>query len=367
MGNVIQVRHVADALERAAAYRLRYRVYIEEMNMPLLSANHQSMTVIDDIDEDSLLYIACDPEGQVIGTLRLLIGSEKTLDVILSSLRIKTDSALNLKPDQFCFSGRLAIHKEWRSSNALNALVTMAYKVMYEQGVLLDIMVCTPGLIGLYEHMGYRRLKHAVYFPDLGYRIPMALLLSDRIHLKKVRSPFLKINSNDGLNKRDNSEGIINQLNIRCHKHTVDTHLINIMGRVAKGVDYFFNDIDASNIAIFLSHFEIIDVSIGDSFIVSDTIGDEAFYILSGCVITSTKIDLLSKLDGQGALLPGNLVGTHEFLFPGRRRASATAGSDLTLLVIDHASYTRFSKRHPNIAAILDIRIEQSEQKDNFL
>src|ERR1700730_11771655 len=62
-------------VDRHAVFQLRYRVYVEEMDKPLASANHLEKTVRDELDEHAVIFFV-EAAGKVVATVRSLWGGQ---------------------------------------------------------------------------------------------------------------------------------------------------------------------------------------------------------------------------------------------------------------------------------------------------
>ena len=71
----IEIKMAATDAERDAIYRLRYEIYVEEMQIFGAVADHERKMLIDPNDADARLMYAI-VDGETVGTLRLNLGKD---------------------------------------------------------------------------------------------------------------------------------------------------------------------------------------------------------------------------------------------------------------------------------------------------
>jgi N-acyl amino acid synthase FeeM len=176
--------------ERIRVYQFRYSIYVEEMGKNLSYANHAEKILRDELDGGAtLLYVTHDTS--IIASLRIVWGEggpapDRTIEDY-GLVRFSTFSS-----GAFSYTSRMMIAPAWRRSRALVALVEKAYQLMRARVIRFDFINCAPHLVPFFERMGHRRYKPAFIDPDVGYRVPMVLLLEDLEHLLLVRSPLVR-------------------------------------------------------------------------------------------------------------------------------------------------------------------------------
>lgn len=199
--NTIEIGIAATPEEKREIYRLRYRIYIEEMDMQLTSADHVNSLLSDELDEWGILLYAKAGE-EYIGTLRVNIGTvenfSQDLTKRLSLERFKkfyTDG----KSPYFAYSSKLMVTQQYRNSTAFYLLMAKGYETYYNYGVQFNFGICNFHLPRLYEQFGWRRFGQSFTAPGYdGVLIPVVLLVDDIQHMRAVRSPFYRQARNRG-------------------------------------------------------------------------------------------------------------------------------------------------------------------------
>ncbi|MGQ0696974.1 MAG: cyclic nucleotide-binding domain-containing protein [Panacagrimonas sp.] len=337
------------------AFRFRYRIYIEEMKMPLLSANHHSKTVRDDADEHAITYLSRDRNGDIIATARTVIGNPGVAAETASVFDLDKFVAF-FDHSEISFTGRLAIHPAWRRSPILRHLCEAIYGDLITAGVKLDFIVCTPGLVRLYQAFGYRQHRNAIAFDDLGYRIPMVSFLADIGYLRRIRSPLVPHPVAAACQPAstpiyaDVFPGQSAPFETRGSECTRD--LEQLTATSAGGHERLLTGLTEQEIRILLTRFQVLRPALGDPVVMSGTVGDELFYVIEGEVSRFDRSD-----HGSPALEKcrrGSFFGEREFLVDEPRSMDCVVTDRKTrLLVIDRSGFESLAAIFPRIRSII--------------
>lgn len=93
---------------------------------------------------------------------------------------------------------RLAVLPDYRRTGAGLALMDAMYAESLRRGYGLCLLSCEPGLFAVYRRLGFRPLGPLHEGPD-GVRVPMVLVLHDREHLRRIRSPLARTLARSGV------------------------------------------------------------------------------------------------------------------------------------------------------------------------
>lgn len=174
---------------------LRYEIYVGEMGCGMEDADHGRRVIIDDIDRCSLLVVAEDEHGAIVG------GARNTL---LSHLRASarpafdqlqcifhwTDSSGNLAG--LSFSSKLAVSRDHRSSTVAVRLASYVYERRHSDGTSFDYLLAPVALASMYMRLGYVACAAPLTHPEAGATVPMRLDIRDVETLHRLRSPFAR-------------------------------------------------------------------------------------------------------------------------------------------------------------------------------
>jgi hypothetical protein len=377
---------VESQAEREAVYRLRRQVLGE--------AEQGADMLVDAEDEGADLY-AVEAEGKIIASIRQCRGGVVDFPPRWREIyRLdKLGEAIPLA--RVCVSDRLVVDPQWRDSKALGLLLAMAYRAARTHGIWIDFTHCAPGLIALYEQLGYRRYAEAFVDPEAGNRVPLLLLTEDLRHLQVVRSPLLALSrAYESAKKHPEQASEAEQASRVAQdwfRATFPEHASYINRRALRGSTFWrlladrlaeppseaiplFRGLDPNQIQRFLESGSVMSFKAGQTVVRPGERGEEMFIILSGLAEvfahsgaegddTSGKVsvNLLGKGEEFGEV---GLIGEHE------RSAEVVARSDLELLVISRHSLRRAMKSDPammctvlyNLSMILCDRLRLSTQ-----
>lgn len=181
--------------EKSEIYRLRYRIYIEEMQRDPISTDHQNKMLFDKMDSWAhLIYAKVGKE--YIGTMRINMGTidQFPQDMIKVLSLDKVRNFFNGRENQLIGSStKLMVSQQYRNSAALHLLTAKGYELYCNHHVRFNFGGCNFYLLRLYELMGCRRFGKNFVDPGYGILTPIVWIIDDVDHLKAVRSPFLRI------------------------------------------------------------------------------------------------------------------------------------------------------------------------------
>lgn len=179
-----------DEHEERLVYRLRYRVYVHEQGKRPAGVDWERGELTDAIDPWSTLWCARD-DDEIVGTVsQTIIGANFDLAHLPSELALETFPRSVTCP--LGYSRRFAIAPGYRSTWVLPSLARCTYTHGRQLGAKFDFMTTNPGLVPLFERLGYiRYTATAVQSHEVGLLIPMVLPATDYEHLRNVRSACL--------------------------------------------------------------------------------------------------------------------------------------------------------------------------------
>ncbi len=189
MTTSIKIQLAETQEEREAIFRLRYEIYIEEMNRKQSYADHATRAVVEPFDTTGHLFYA-EADGEVVGTVRINFRKEGQLEC---EDLYDMEAFSPYYPNKVSMSTKLMVKKSFRSTPIASLLCLKIYEFSRENDIALDFIDTNPHLVRLYSQVGYRLYKRNIDHPDYGNVIPMVFLLDDLEYLKEIRSPFLRI------------------------------------------------------------------------------------------------------------------------------------------------------------------------------
>ena len=340
--------------EKEAIYRLRYQIYVEELNKKIKTADHVNKTIIDPEDKlpQSKLYYT-GPLEQMTGTMRLTLWPKGTI-----TDEIKDLYSLHLFPDIDTFdimdTGRLVLTKNARGKLVFPAMTRVAYEfACKDNDVYFIFCYCAPGLVKSYRRLGFRPYQASLISTYDGLRAPLVMITSDREYFRAVNSPLTPLvdahfgkRKKASLNLEPYSE-ILEQKN-SCLQMAPESLWKKLQDELTQkpAVPSFTDSLTESELKKLTDKGFILNVPQNQTVIRRDLQDRELFVILDGVFEVYTdnrRLALLHKgeIFGEVALLCDS----------GRRTASIRALSSGRVFVLRRKFISELMDKEPKIAA----------------
>ncbi len=358
----IHIELATTAKEKEKVYRLRYRIYVEEMGRRISRADHRRRLLYDDMDDWGLLFYAR-AGREIVGTVRLHIGRkddsppELTAPMAMDKFQDFCASAGASHPLSFASKGMIASH--YRKSRAHHLLCTHYYQACRSHDVLFHFSGGAPSLVAMHEHLGARRYKSNFFVPDYGCMVPFVTLLDDIDHLRRVRSPFGEV-AGQWPNSTESAAWFAREFPHAGTRYinkqlTAEAELWRIMGEKlgqppekAIGIFRGLTEAEAS-ICANAGHMVYFDQA--DTAVFPDDMSNEIFVIMSG--VLSVRRHTPGRRTSVAILRPGQVYGEKNFVAHTRQNATVVAQTDADLLVLPRHALERLETQHPAVAAKL--------------
>ncbi|WP_432409121.1 N-acyl amino acid synthase FeeM domain-containing protein [Wukongibacter sp. M2B1] len=178
--------------EYQSIYKLRYDIYICEMNRRQSSANHELAIIEEDIDKYSTLLMVFH-NNELIGSSRITIHQDFSCDLAKYYGMKKIEKVSNSLMSE---GSKLMIKKEYRGhdSNLGRYMVQYGYQVLREKNVAFDFLNANEYLVNYYMSYGYRICGQSFIHPELLDKVyPMILVTEDIDYLESINSPLLEV------------------------------------------------------------------------------------------------------------------------------------------------------------------------------
>lgn len=367
---MVEVVEASTPEERERVYRFRYSIFVEERGKRFHSADHADRSLRDDWDDASTILYAREGD-EIVGSLR---GNR------LDQCRINPDLAEALCIDVFLkdqpivslnMCSRFVIAPAFRHSLAAPLLILEIYRRALRTGSSFYFLHCAPGLIGLYEQLGFRRYSRNFTKDDTGIQVPMVLVIRDFDHLRRVSSPFLSAIDESGADPiaaRWFEEAFPAQRRF-LNRKVMDgpafwRALADGSSRPIESAVTLFRDLSETEVQSFAASSTVHSFEPGESIIRAHDSGDEMYAILSGVV------DVLGDRTGPDNVLrslgPGEVFGEMSLFNRSIRTATVVASTAVTVLVITHGSIAKAMQKDPattsrlvlNLARVLSHRLD---------
>lgn len=355
---VMQVSLADSPEQREAIYALRYAIYVEEMGKSPPAADHKRRWIRDALDDTGQLYAVHDVHGVVVGTLRInRLADLADPEALLAPLPI-TPLLERFPLEAITHTSRLMLQPAWRGGATLGMLFNRGYGDAAEAGVRVDLCNAKPGLVELYEQLGYRRFCPGIELPGVGYQVPMLLALQDREHLCRIRSPLSRHRaSRQGKDRWGDAAWIAalgksyHGLNHRLVEPDTFWSAVGDALRDAKEELLLFQGLSEEQARSLLKTGTVLTCQPGDRLVSEGEPQQELFVVLEGVAEVSREHE--GHRLSLGLLERGSVFGEMGFLGRPHRSANVIAVTSMKVLVLTQAFLNRSIRHQPNAAALL--------------
>ena len=181
-----------DLDSRDELFRFRYQVYVENLGYSPPEADHLGRLLHDSLDDCSYQY-ALLSNKTVVGSLRATFLDDVSDPSDLVQ-RFRMGSALcRFGRSAIGTTSRFMVAPEYRGSKAILRLMEAVYVNAGGRGIRLNYGDCSPHMLPLYAHLGYRTYEAPFVCPSYGLKMPLLMIFGDVSWFHQVRSPLRRI------------------------------------------------------------------------------------------------------------------------------------------------------------------------------
>lgn len=307
--------------------------------------------ILDDYD-NSALQIFAETNNEIVASIRINLSANTEFSDVWNH-NFGIDLFDSFQNPSFSFSSRLLVDNDWKGTAVLGKIVSAAYLIQRQKGIKFDLISCSPSLVQFYEHLGYRRYKDNFVDEELGYRVPMVLIVDDEEHFTKVRSPFLAQSKNFETSNvaanwfKQNFPAFIGITSERLMPlNQFWTFLAN---RLNEDIVPLLKGLGDEEVKRFLTSGVVLKVNKNDLIVRKGDIGNELFVLLSGSVEVRTNIN--NKNYSLAVMGKGEIFGEMAYLSHTERSADVVALEDCEVLVITQTFLKKAMKAMPETAS----------------
>ena len=348
--NPVEICIAVSPEEKLAIYRLRYRIYAEEMSKNFPSMDHDKKLLSDELDDSAILVYA-KIGSKFIGTVRVNIGRIEDFPLFWEQV-LSLHKFLEFGEQQrFAYTSKFMVLQEYRNSAVAYLLAAKAYELYCQHEIQFSFGVCNFHLLRLYEQFGFRRFGRNFVDPGYGILATYVLVVDDISHLRAVRSPFYRIaRKRECLNTQpaewfskkfsENTDIINSQLisedglwNYLCTRYECrPNQLISILHRLSEAEAKKF--LHCCGV--------VVRCHPGDQIAFCEDICYELNVLIAG--------QLKSFKSRSTTVMPGQSFGAPGLVYPRKHTEDIFAVTDAEILVLANSAFERFRHSHPDIA-----------------
>ncbi|HEY3196475.1 MAG TPA: GNAT family N-acetyltransferase [Nitrospirales bacterium] len=355
------VRLATTDREKEQIYRLRYKIYIEEMcgEKRHPEADNRTQQFRDHWDERAY-HFYIEHDGAIVASLRLNLRSDGPLEC---EEHFDIEQFRPSFPGHVGMISRLVLHPNFRGSLFLKQVAFATYQHALEKDMHYYFIDCHPKLLPLYSRLGYRIYRPGFNHQKYTYVIPMVLAINDVGYLDQIKSPLVSVARQFGFSSSmkghsifwqrppsadaaDCSDSRTGQLAITSYRPIFD------WPATLGGVE-LFEGLTPDEIRTVVSGGHVVTCRTGDRVLNPGERGQELFVIVSGSFQGYRRTPSPCAGDGKSfkILATGEVFGEIRFLKQELHYDSIKAREDSTLLIIHGRSLDRLITTDPTLSA----------------
>jgi hypothetical protein len=182
---VLECRQATTAAEVAAVQRLRYAVYVEEMDRYHDVDGDDEGRFAEPEDESSWIFYARDGD-LIVAAMRMTWGGDGFSARQIDQYQLAPFLA-EIPAELMGVGERNTVLAAYRGAGALDELLSISGPATIDHGIQVVFGCCEPHLVSLYLKMGQRTYAaHNINSPAAGYLIPLVAFVPDADVLRGV-------------------------------------------------------------------------------------------------------------------------------------------------------------------------------------
>jgi predicted GNAT family N-acyltransferase len=355
----ITVLKAATEREREAIYRLRYQVYIEEMNGGdrHQEADAHGQQLRDEWDDRAHHFYAMQ-QDTVVACARLIMRRDGPLEC---EEHFNLERFAPFYPHSIAMTSRLALHPNHRGSHLLKQLTCAMYHFAREEDVYFNFIDCHTRLLPLYSKLGYRAYRPGFNHAQYTYVVPMVLVMDDLEYLEQVKSPFVPV-ARSYASSLEGRHLLLSQFPDAGHPLVPTGHkaarsrelmLQRLLQTGVAGPCNMLDGLTLEDVTMLASLGHYVTCREGDAVLRAGDPGRDIFLIVDGRFQVSGRIRHSpdDEIHVSKTLMAGDVFGEIRFLTEEIRYASVVAADHSTLLVLNARALDRLVISAPKVAA----------------
>lgn len=349
---MITIRKATSPTDKEKVFRLRYDIYIGEMDREQIFVDHESRQVQEPSDDTGHLYLAED-DGVPVGTVRINFRKEGDLECeeLYEMERFKP-----FYPNRVSMTTKLMVREAYRNSSVAARLIVAVYEHARREKIQFDFIDCNPHLLRMYQKIGHRIYRTTISHPEYGTVIPMVMILDDVAYFERIGSPLRRAQSRHDNTDRganffnENFPDYASQLPSFAHD---DRELRERWKTASESIEpdrnEAFEGLSGNEVCTVLNRMDPIDYSPGDLIVRQGEESEGVFFILQGGaeVLISRNGERQTRIQH---LEKGQIFGETGLFAGARRNATVRATQDTRVLLFNRSQLGKLERSHPQIA-----------------
>jgi GNAT superfamily N-acetyltransferase len=346
--------------ERAAVFKLRYEVYVDELGRYRDIADHEERMLIEDIDEHSRLFYAV-LDGKPVAGMRQTWGgdapfTQRHIDQYQLQPFLERTDASNIIVGE-----RLHVQPQYRGTDILFRMFTTALTFVKENDVELIFGDCEPHLLNLYMSLGFRTYsKRNFNSPAAGYLILLMMLPKDAAYLRAIGSPFAPLLEDIGsTSAQEEWQDILASGSAVSQQLTAPkdywSQVYGALSELEHNTVHPFDGLTDEQSATCIDKSTVIECIKGDRILKRGNTARNMFIVLSGVLEVKDLDESIIAV-----FTAGDVFGEMAFLLGTPRTQDVIAATDdVRLLSLSESQIRGITKERSDIAATLMLNISK--------
>jgi hypothetical protein len=348
--------------ELNAICRLRYEIYVEDMNRYRSIADHENRLLREPDDAISRLYCAVSDTYEVVGTMRHTWGGDTEFTPRMIEQYDLEPFLAEIPRQQIIVGERFMVSDAYRGTDLIFRLFKTYLEFVNEQRIQLIFGDCEPHLLNLYLGMGFRTYtKRNVNSPETGYLIPLVMVPEQLDYFRNIASPLVNIlqDFGDACGTPECVDRILamgsavkSERLLPADHYWSDVH--SALNRLSENRPTLFDGMSEQQIASCISKSNVIECRQGDHLIKKGNTAQNMYVALSGT---------LEVRDGDAVisiLTAGDVFGEMAFLLNSARTMDVYAATDdVQILSLSESIIREMMKSDSASAATLLLNVSK--------
>ena len=339
--------------DRAAAFRLRYEIYVEDQKLFLDEADHARRWLRDGYDPYSRIFLA-EVDGEVVGTSRITLGTEATFSQESREAYDFERFSHLLEEHDLAVVTRLVVRHEHRGGKLGFRLLEACWQAAARENIEVILGNCAPHLVSYYLPLAFQPFGALKNHPSNGTRVRVAVVTGDYAFLERFNSPM-----RPALRQRtkptDAVPGILaamaegravltqEQTSWRRYWAEVRRHLATADGDL-RGALAGLSQREAKSL---MARSQLLTCCAGDELYSRGHTSRTVYVLLEGSLVVRCELDGTSY-----RTIPGSLVGETAFLGTSPRLSDVIAGPEgARVLALNDHTLRKLVAEHLTVSA----------------
>lgn len=346
-----EVRTATTEADRAAVYRLRYELYVEEQGLFGDTADHERRWLRDAMDDEATLLVAY--EGtEVVGTVRLLHGGDGRIDAETRHTFDLDAFADVLDERHIIVTSRMLVRAQHRGGELPRMILVRGFELAVGSGAELLVGECEPHLVNTWIRLGFHPYGLCEH-PVNGTLIRIALVVGDKEHVRKLGSPLAPAAERyaKGVERPLALRELLRRSQQVISEAEGHTRFFEAIDRAVARAELSrkLGDLSDEELDALLGEGHVLDCGAGSVLIRRGHVSRTLYVLLGGSLLVSDHGRVIVEVAE-----PGDILGEVAFFTDGERMSDVLAGaSGARVLALSERSLKALVRDHGAGAAKL--------------